>query len=68
VLEGLWSESLVVIEFPTTEHVANWYASEAYQRILPLRLRHADGWAVLAEGVSFSHVATDVLKPLADAA
>ena len=30
--------SMVVLEFPSPEHAMEWYKSEAYQKILPLRL------------------------------
>lgn len=61
VPEGPWSGALIVIEFPTFENATAWYASDTYQEILPLRLRNADGWAILVEGVTAGHAATDVL-------
>jgi uncharacterized protein (DUF1330 family) len=61
VVEGPWSGNLIVIEFPDPGSAAAWYASEAYQAILPLRLRHAQGWALLVEGTPDGHLATDVL-------
>lgn len=63
VLEGDWSGTVIVIEFPSLEHAASWYASDAYQQILPLRRRNAGGWAMLASGVPDDHLATDVLTP-----
>jgi uncharacterized protein (DUF1330 family) len=42
-LEGDWRPyRLVVLEFPSVEQARAWYASPAYQEILPIRLRHAD--------------------------
>lgn len=32
---------IVVLEFPDMPSAKAWYASPAYQRILPLRLRHS---------------------------
>lgn len=64
VLEGPWSGTLIVIEFPDRATAEAWYTSEAYQAILPLRLRHAEGWAVLVDGVPDGHRATDVLDPV----
>jgi uncharacterized protein (DUF1330 family) len=61
VLEGPWSGSLIILEFPSRDSAAAWYASEAYQNILPLRLHNAGGWAVLTDGVAHGHRATDVL-------
>lgn len=41
-LEGNWSpQRIVVIEFPSMEQARAWYGSDAYQAILPLRLKHA---------------------------
>ncbi|WP_431038387.1 DUF1330 domain-containing protein [Streptomyces sp. P6-2-1] len=37
IKEGAWEGSVVLIEFPDREAAEGWYASEAYQRILPLR-------------------------------
>lgn len=62
VVEGPWSGNLIVIEFPTPEDAAAWYASDAYQEILPLRRNNARGWAILVDGVPDDHVATDVLS------
>jgi uncharacterized protein (DUF1330 family) len=62
VVEGPWSGALIVIEFPDRESAAAWYASDAYQEILPLRVRNADGWAVLVDGVPDGHAAIDVLR------
>jgi uncharacterized protein (DUF1330 family) len=52
VLEGDWEPSrLVVIEFPDTDAAHGWYASEAYQAILPIRHAHSTGRLVLVAGV-----------------
>ncbi|MEF7616570.1 DUF1330 domain-containing protein [Aquincola sp. MAHUQ-54] len=64
-LEGRWSGDLIVIEFPSLALARQWYASPAYQAILPLRLRHAKGLAFLVDGVPADHRATDVLAPAA---
>jgi uncharacterized protein (DUF1330 family) len=52
-LEGEFeADRLVLIEFPTIEQARGWYASEAYQAILPIR--HANSRArfiTLIEGV-----------------
>jgi len=40
-IEGDWRPGrLVVLEFPSVERAKAWYASPAYQEILPIRLRH----------------------------
>ncbi|MFE9061076.1 DUF1330 domain-containing protein [Streptomyces violaceusniger] len=52
VVEGEWPGSVVLIEFPGgTADARAWYASPAYQDILPLRTDHIEGTAVLVEGV-----------------
>ena len=63
--EGEWPGDLIVIEFPDREHARRWYASAAYQEILPLRTENAEGVAVIVDGVPADHRATDVLAPAA---
>lgn len=63
VLEGTWTQTLIVIEFPGLDRARAWYASPAYQEILPLRTRNSSGRAVLIDGVDEDHKATDVLTP-----
>jgi uncharacterized protein (DUF1330 family) len=52
VLEGEWPGTIVVIEFPDLDHARRWYASSAYQEILPLRTRHIEADTIIVEGVS----------------
>jgi uncharacterized protein (DUF1330 family) len=51
VREGEWPGHLVVIAFPGLDAARAWYDSPAYQEILPLRTRNADGVALLVDGV-----------------
>jgi uncharacterized protein (DUF1330 family) len=51
VIEGEWPGALVILSFPDMTAARTWYASPAYQKILPLRTAHITGEAVLAEGV-----------------
>ncbi|TYC24326.1 MULTISPECIES: DUF1330 domain-containing protein [unclassified Micromonospora] len=51
VIEGEWPGTVVIIEFPDIEQARAWYASPAYQEILPLRLRHIEGSAIIVQGV-----------------
>ncbi len=51
VREGTWPGALVVIAFPSLAQARTWYASAAYQAILPLRTRHIEGDVILVEGV-----------------
>ena len=62
VLEGQSPGTLVVIEFPDRSSAAQWYASEPYQRILPLRTENSVSNAFLIDGVDRDHRATDVLR------
>lgn len=61
-LEGSWSGNLIAIEFPDREHACNWYESDAYKAILPLRTDNSNGHVFLIDGVSEDHRATDILK------
>ncbi|MEU7316675.1 DUF1330 domain-containing protein [Streptomyces sp. NPDC007083] len=51
VVEGSWDGGVAVIEFPDRETARAWYASPAYQELLPLRTAHIDGDVIIAEGV-----------------
>ena len=61
ILEAPWPGVLVVIEFPDRERARAWYASPAYQRILPLRTDNSHGSVILVDAVARPHRATDVL-------
>ena len=61
VVEGPWRGDLVVIGFPDPDGARAWYSSAAYQGIVGLRTGSSTGWAVLVEGVTGPHRATDVL-------
>lgn len=62
ILEGEWHGDLIAIAFPDLAAARAWYRSKAYQRILPLRSRHARGPVILIDGVDERHKATDILK------
>lgn len=51
VAEGDWPGTIVIIEFPGLDAARDWYASPAYQEILPLRTRNIDGAAIVFAGV-----------------
>jgi uncharacterized protein (DUF1330 family) len=51
----------VVIEFPSTRAALDWYASSAYQDILPLRTDNSNSMATVVEGVPAGYRATDGL-------
>ena len=51
VIEGRWPGTVVIIEFPDMAAARAWYASPAYQAILPLRTRHIEGDTLLVPGV-----------------
>lgn len=60
-LEGSWSGDLVVIEFPTMEQAKDWYKSDAYVEIRPLRTKHTVGDVLLVQGVPEGHKGADIL-------
>ncbi|WP_405857017.1 DUF1330 domain-containing protein [Streptomyces sp. NBC_00090] len=51
VMEGSWPGAVVLLAFPTYENARAWYASEAYQALIPLRARHIPGDILLIDGV-----------------
>lgn len=51
VVEGQWPGTVVLLEFPDGNAARAWYASPAYQRILPLRTRNVPGDVILVDGV-----------------
>ena len=61
VLEDAFPGVLVVIEFPDRATAHAWYASDAYQAILPLRTNNSDGTAFIVDGVKPGHRATDAV-------
>lgn len=53
VVEGEWPHPrLVVIQFPSRAAAEGWYHSEAYQKIIPLRLKAAAGNLVIVDGMA----------------
>jgi uncharacterized protein (DUF1330 family) len=63
-IEGAWDADVIVIEFPDRAAARGWYASPAYQAILPLRLNTAAGVAFLVDGVARGHRAAGLLAAL----
>ena len=63
VLEGEWTDDLIVIAFPDLDRAHRWYRSPAYKEILGLRRAHAEGDVIIIEGVGDDHRATDILNP-----
>ncbi|MFD4142465.1 DUF1330 domain-containing protein [Streptomyces sp. NPDC058572] len=52
IREGVWPGALVVIGFPGLGAARDWYESDAYQELIPLRTRHMAGDVVLVDGVA----------------
>ena len=53
ICEGEWKHPrLVVLEFPSRAAAEGWYNSPAYQKLVPLRLKSADGNLVIVDGVA----------------
>ena len=63
MLEGSFTDDVIVIAFPDLERARSWYASPAYRDLLELRTRNADGTVFLIDGVDDAHRATDILSP-----
>lgn len=61
-LEGKFAGDLIVIAFPNRQAARAWYASPAYQAILPLRRDNSQGDVFLIDGVDEDHRATDILS------
>ncbi|MET9884439.1 DUF1330 domain-containing protein [Streptomyces sp. NPDC006430] len=51
VKEGPWPGTVVVLGFPDIDRARAWYASPAYQALVPLRTRHVPGEVILVDGV-----------------
>jgi uncharacterized protein (DUF1330 family) len=51
VIEGPVDGGYVLIEFPDIDKARAWYASDAYQAILPMRTDNMEGTVVLLQGV-----------------
>lgn len=66
--EGLEIGNPIVIEFPTIGHARDWYESDEYARILPLRSRNAQGSILLIEGVPESYLASSFADKIEGAA
>jgi uncharacterized protein (DUF1330 family) len=49
VMEGEPRDRTVVLEFESREKLDEWYQSDAYQKIISLRLDNSEGWAIAIE-------------------
>ena len=65
VLEGEWTDSLIVIEFPDYERGKAWYESPEYQELIPLRADNSEGDIFLVDGVDEGYQATELLAKVA---
>ena len=64
VVEGVFDHTLVAISFPDMDHARRWYASEAYQAILPLRTNNSEGITFLIEGEEDGYQGSQMLAKL----
>jgi uncharacterized protein (DUF1330 family) len=64
VVEGDWPGSVVVVAFPDMAAARAWYASDAYQEILPLRTDHIEGDVILVPGVRDGYDVRDTAAAL----
>jgi uncharacterized protein (DUF1330 family) len=68
ILEGDWPGTVVILEFPDLPNARAWYASPAYQEILPLRTKSIDGDTILVDGVGPDYDAVHTARVLRRAA
>ncbi|MCJ0871681.1 DUF1330 domain-containing protein [Streptomyces sp. AP-93] len=68
VVEGSWPGTIVMIGFPDLERARGWYASEAYQTLIPLRADHIAGDIILVDGVPEGYDASKTAATLREAA
>ncbi len=68
VVEGAWPGVVVAIEFPTLAEANQWYASSAYQEILPLRTNHIRSDVIIVDGVEPGHNSAEMAARLRQAA
>lgn len=68
VLEGPFPGTVIVVGFPDLERARAWYASDAYQAIIPLRTDHIPGEVILVEGVPADYDAAKTAAGLREAA
>lgn len=62
VVEGSLPGYLIIIEFPDLKHAREWYYSEDYQKILPLRTNNSESDVVLIDGVPENYRASNMLS------
>ena len=65
-VEGEWDGQMVVVGFPSRQAALDWYASPAYQEILPLRLDNSDSIAAVVDGVPAGYRAAESLAARLD--
>lgn len=63
-LEGEWDGDVIIIGFPDMESARAWYASPAYQELVPLRTRNSRSMVALLEAVPPEYRAADTLARL----
>ena len=70
VLGGNWHpQRIILIEFPSRDHVQRWLASPEYASLSPLRERSTKTRAIVVEGVAPSSAETELSRrhvPYAD--
>ncbi|MDL5156679.1 DUF1330 domain-containing protein [Actinomycetospora termitidis] len=64
VLEGSFGRVMVLIGFPDVGSARAWYASSAYQDLLPLRTRNARSVVFLLDGCGPDHSSAELADAL----
>lgn len=62
--EGHLPGDLVIIGFPSVAAAREWFDSEAYQQIAPLRADHSDSTVITVEGVPAGYRSADTADKL----
>lgn len=64
IAEGTMTGEVIIVAFPSHQAARDWYRSDAYQEILPLRTRNSTGLAALVEGVPEGYDPADKIAEL----
>ena len=65
--EGNLKGNVIIIGFPSVDAAREWFDSEAYQEIAPLRTEHADSIVLSVEGVPRGYRGADTTAKMRSA-
>ena len=67
VYEGDIGADIVIIEFPSLSSAQDWYTSDEYKEIIPLRARNCHSIVAVIEGVSSDYSTSETIARLRSA-